>query len=180
MEYIHLPIFDEDGFDTGKRLKINTRYFLGAAGSVVAHRDIEVVEPTPAEVEIDMVDRIIAGLPPRPSYIGPIDFERNQPTGFWDYMNQPPIPSAHFTLEKDGTVTQNVEPEDVAFEPVWLPIPGFSKYRMNLRKKIIDMNDKSVSIVKGGRFDNVFLWDDEDQGKRMSVDFLFKKTFPNF
>lgn len=173
MKTVRLPIF-EDGFRNGETLEVDIAYFTTGPGR---HFGKIINNRNPA-VEKEIVDRIISGLPPR------------DPT-WWDHMSQLRPPSAHFTLEADGTVTQNVKPEDVEFTEedlhrndvalvpdTWRPIPGFSQYEMNINKKIVvAKTGKSVSIMKGGRIDNVLLSDDNGNAKRMAIDWLFAQTF---
>jgi hypothetical protein len=176
-----------------------------ASISVIWKDHVKVVQTPTPEQEKEVIDRIISGLPTRPFF----EEQENQilqgrldsvvltdavsafPSNMWEFLKEERPPSAHFTLEKDGTVTQNVKPEQVEFTSDdlefnqiadgWRPIPGFSRYEMSKYQMIADASTgTSVSIVKGGRFDNVLLENDEGVMKRMSVKHLFEKTFPEY
>lgn len=184
-EFVALPIFDEDGKETGRLLKVDTRHFLGEAGSEIAHRLITVVNKN-AMYEVEVLDRIVHGLHPR----------RQELLGEWkdQRFEDKNIRLHSVAVVKDDVGMGSITFEEAGYydigeslkqgEPVkapshtwWRTIPGFSKYEMS-NYKAIAQDGKSVSIVKGGRIDSVLLSDDEGINKRMDVDWLFKKTFP--
>lgn len=169
-EFVSLPIYGSNGLATGRFLKINTRFFLGSAG-VVANRFMEVVDESPAE--IDTLDRIVSGLAPRYK-------ESNE----WAYVENGQLHSV--TLEEKGyfgtieLVDESLEVEKVGIDQIdwWRTIPGYSNYQMNQKKRVGTAEDgKSVSIMRG-RIDNVLLRDDDGVLKRISIDYLFQRTFP--
>jgi hypothetical protein len=191
-EFVMLPIFSEDGRMTKRSLKVDTRHFLGSAGSEIAHRFIEVIDDT-AEFEMELVDRIISGLPPR-------DFKKSNERA---YVENARLHSASLVSEEEGTGTIKLvralndtlaDQLDIPRELMdvssahpkhdwWRTIPGFSRYDMSSYRAIAESaTGMSVSIVKGmsnqRRLDNVLLSNDDGVLKRMSVDHLFKQTFP--
>lgn len=193
-EFVMLPIIDENGFQTKRNLLVDTRHFLGAAGSETAHNYIKVVEND----EIEVLDRIIHGLAPRVTY------KKQKVT---DDLIEDPVSAIHTSIERwqddivkdvrlhnvavikaDGgpgyiqLVDESLEVETVKPD-WWRTIPGFSRYDMSSYKAVAEKDTgKSVSIVKGisnkRRLDNVLLTNDDGIVKRMSVAYLFEQTFP--
>jgi hypothetical protein len=191
MKHVRLPIYDDAGMELNEHLEVSVEILQRLAATSVIYKDhVKIVQSPTPEQELEVLDRIVHGLPPKPA-------------GFWESIadfKRPP--SAHFTLGRDGTLTQNVKPEEVEFVDIvskypkdweeaidynrvalrvdkWRPIPGYSKYEMSTYKAIAEKaTGKSVSIVKGGRFDNALLSNDDGVNKRVHIDFLFKKTFP--
>lgn len=229
--HVKLPIFNDEGMETGRTLEISTAILEYLASSSVIWKDhVAIVESLTPEQEVEMLENIIHDIPtiPHRAYYeaGANDWIGEVLTGArqspWKKYNQQKLeeeserswdekildhgrltrihlvpgdegighihvteklkpPVAHFALHTDGTIETLVDPEDVAWgrKTEWRPIPGFTKYEMNYKKRIVTAEDgKSVSIVKGGRFDNALLTDDEGRTRRMSVDHLFKQTFP--
>jgi hypothetical protein len=156
-EFVMLPIFSEDGRMTKRSLKVDTRHFLGSAGSEIAHRFIEVVtEGSTAEEEIEMLDRIMSGFPIPPRLVAATLVTADKARGSIELMD---VSSAHPRTE-------------------WRPIPGYSQYIMSTFKMIATASDqKSVSIMRG-RLDNALLTDDDGVVRRMSINHLFRETFP--
>lgn len=177
MKTVRLPIF-EDGFRNGETLEVNIEYFTTGPGR---HFGKIINDRNPA-VEKEIVDRIISGLPPR-RFEADADTQELFPEAgsLWDFLKDPPRPSAHFTLEKDGTVTQNVKPEEIRhgrLESIsfvseeegigevtlvdvvskhpdpesWRTIPGWEHYGMMPDRTIVDKETKQeVPLVDKGR-----------------------------
>jgi hypothetical protein len=201
MKHVRLPIYDDEGMELNEHLEVSVEILERLAKTSIIYKDhVKVVPGLTVEQEMEMVNRIIAGLPV------PITDRR-------DYY---PFPkrksSAHFLVEGDKVV-EVTRPEDVAFLPIdaveitkgrletvsvdvdgygsielvdvvskhpdeWRPIPEFSNYEMSPYRAIaVSATGKSVSINKG-RIDNVLLIDDYGVTKRMSVDYLFNRVFP--
>lgn len=175
MKHVRLPVYNDEGMELNEHLEVSVEILQRLAKTSVIYKDhVKVVPGLTAEQEIDFINRIMCGLPT-------------------------PTPSAHFTLEKDGTVTQHVRPEEVEWTQAdldfnkvelidvvsayphdeWREIPGFSRYEMHGLVQIIREKgtDKDVHVVQG-RLPSVLLTNDDGIVKRMLFDFLLKQTFP--
>ena len=191
MKHVKLPIYDGD-IQTTDHLEVSVEILERLAATSVIFKDhVKVVPMTPAEVEMDMVNRIISGLPPRVGYVDPIQFQADADTqklfpesgNLWDFLHKMdrPQPSAHFTLEKDGTITENVKPEEIRhgrLESIsfvseeegigqvtlvdvvskhpdpesWRTIPKFESYGMMPDRTIIDKEtQQEVPLVDKGK-----------------------------
>jgi hypothetical protein len=186
MKTVRLPIY-EDEMATGDVLVVDLRHFLGEASSEIAHRYIQVEpKPTPVleekitEQEIEVIDRIISGLPVPVVYKSqkvdpdPIHFPEG---GVFDIgesiRRQEPV--RPLVMEADNDFN---EPAGRPYYD-WRKIPGLEGYTMNARKIIInESTDKTVGQERGAQGEKVLLSDADGVGRRYSVDFLFKKTFP--
>lgn len=169
MKTVRFPIF-EDGLELQEYLEIDLVHFLGAAGSEVAHNHMRVVQQRTPEQEKEMIDRIIAGLPPHPfeedpnEWIGPA-LARTDRTNPWREFNK---------REHIGEFA----PLDETRE-----IPGWSGYLMNSDRTIIDKETRTeVPLVEKGsqtkRNASVMLYHEDGGLSHMNVAWLFRQTFP--
>lgn len=158
MKTVHLPIY-LNGIELQEHLEVSVELLqkLGASSTIYKGHVKVVLNITPAEVEItkqeiEAIDRIIHGFPPRPTVHFP-------EAGVFDV----------------GVCISQGEPVP---EVEWRVIPGFARYRMNNSKVIVeDFTDQKVSVTLG-RLNNVLLSNDAGVMKRMSVNHLFGMTFP--
>lgn len=210
MKTVRLPIY-EDGLETQSYMEIDVRHFLGSSGSEIAHNYIRIVEAPNVEEEMEVINRIISGLPPVPpgtieymdaieesldegqnDWIGPA-LSRTDRTNPWRERN---VKLGLDGYNSDDRVLESIRIKRVEYEnqsstlekpgqaddPTgWRTIPGgFNNYVMNEHGVIIqkDTQKTVVPFVKNGA-SRALLHDSwEMRNKLMSVEWLFKKTYP--
>jgi len=192
--HVKLPIYNAEGMETKEHLEVSVHILQQLAKTSVVYKDhVGIVQgPTP-EQEMGIINDIIDGRSWDKRILDATRLKRIDTDGIFNFLpERMETPNAHYRLEEDGTITQLVKQENLEWGPPihdhglrgtdeWRPIPGFSRYEMSPYKAIAEKaTGKSVSIVKGGRVDNVLLSNDDGITKRMSVDHLFKQTFPEY
>lgn len=116
-KYVKLPIFDEDGLETGEVLSIDLRHFLGAASNELAHNYIKVEQAVDVSEELDVLDRIVHGLSRR---------DRKTP------FNKGRLESISLVSKEEG-IGEITLVDVVSEEPnVWQTIPRYIDWEINI------------------------------------------------
>lgn len=166
MKHVKLPVYDDKSMETGEHLEVSVTILQALAKTSVIYKDhVKLVQGATPEQEFEIINNIIDGRK-------------------WDER----ILDATYRLKlvrlhEDGTVDTLVKQDNgewgrPAITKKVKPIPGFSKYTMDSLGRVVKIVTESEVPVVKGRVDNVLLIDDEGKGRRMSVDHLFKQTFP--
>lgn len=181
---MRLPIF-EDGMETTEYLEIDITYFISDVRglrssqarvvetladwekellqSAKDHEDkLQEIFRTPEE-EVDTLDRIVHDLPPLTDLSGrTVKYKKQRIHEDPEERPELPIGATFDAREERG----------------WRAIPEFKDYFMNNHSKIINVHTQQEVPVTLGRINNVLLSDEDGVARRMSVNHLFKKTFP--
>lgn len=159
MKTVHLPIYDENGMALHEELHVSVEILQALARTSVIYKDhVKVVPNTTPEQEIEVLDRIVHGL------------TRRDKTNPWREYNK---------REHIGEFAKSEQPVELSHSE-WRAIPFFKGYRMNHNRMIVDETNNTVGQERGAYGAKVLMKDSDGLMSRMSVDFLFKTTFPEF
>lgn len=181
MNTVRLPMYNEDGIEIPAYLEVDVEYFVSSTRGLRSHQARVVqTEPMPmanwereiyegvvkeaeqkeldrtATEEIEIIDRIIYGLPHR-------------------------IAQSTSVVIHNVHVDDELVVVEIPTKIEWRSIPGFEDYEMNNNAIIRDpsVGGDHVPFINGGHraSPSVMLYSGK-QPKHLDVGILFKKTFP--